>query len=110
MCIRDRRSVDRSSFFFHWDYLNEAPILRKQDKDQIGWVVSRIDDPSRSAEISRRIDALFEEADAQTVTMSEKAMQNQFLGMLSAILRALDFVSVVILLIMMLILGNTIAM
>jgi putative ABC transport system permease protein len=42
--------------------------------------------------------------------MSERAMANSFLGMMSAMLTVLDIVSIVILAIMMLILGNTIAM
>jgi putative ABC transport system permease protein len=42
--------------------------------------------------------------------MSEQALQASFLGMFSAVLQAIDVVSIVIMLIMMLILGNTIAM
>jgi putative ABC transport system permease protein len=42
--------------------------------------------------------------------MSERAMNNSFMAMFSAILTAIDFVSVIMLLIMTLILGNTIAM
>ena len=102
------RSVDRSSFFFHWDYLNDS--LRAEDKDQVGWVASRVDDPKKVPEISRQIDKLFDEQDTQTVTMSEKAMQQSFMGFFSTILTALNVASVVILLIMMLIVGNTIAM
>ena len=102
------RSVDRSSFFFHWDYLNET--LRPEDKDQVGWVASRVDDPKKVPEISRQIDKLFDEQDTQTVTMSEKAMQQSFMGFFSTILTALNVASVVILVIMMLIVGNTIAM
>jgi putative ABC transport system permease protein len=103
-----RRSVDRSTFFFHWDYLNES--LDAARKDRVGWVVTRIDDPSQSGAISKRIDTLFADQDTQTLTMSERAMNTSFLGMFSAILKAMDFVSIVILLIMGLILGNTIAM
>ena len=102
------RSVDRSSLFFHWDYLNES--MRPEDKDQVGWVASRVDDPKKVPEISQRIDAMFDEQDTQTVTMSEKAMQQSFMGFFSTILTALNVASVVILLIMMLIVGNTIAM
>ncbi len=102
------RSVDRSSMFFHWDYLNDS--LRADDKDHVGWVASRVDDPKKVPEISKRIDKLFDEQDTQTVTMSEKAMQQSFLGMFGTILKALNVVSVVILTIMMLIIGNTIAM
>jgi putative ABC transport system permease protein len=103
-----RRTVDRSSLFFHWDYLNESTANRQ--KDQIGWIMTKIRDSGQSATIAQRIDGLFAEQDAQTLTMSEHAMQASFLGMLSTILKALDIVSIVILVIMALILGNTIAM
>jgi putative ABC transport system permease protein len=42
--------------------------------------------------------------------MSERAMNTSFIGMISAILKAVDVVSLVILFIMVLILGNTVAM
>lgn len=103
-----RKSIDRSTLWFHYEYMNESVAPRM--KDQIGWIMSRIDDPSRAAEIARAVDAHFEERDLQTLSMSERALNTSFLGMLSAILKAVDVVSVVILLIMMLILGNTIAM
>ena len=103
-----RASVDRSTLWFHWKYLNDS--LPAQRKDQVGWIVARVADPGQSAAICRTIDQKFSERDIQTLSMSERAMQASFLGMLSAILRAIDVVSVVILLIMMLILGNTIAM
>ena len=102
------RSVDRSTFWFDWNYLNDWP--QRKQKDTVGWIVSRVDDPTQSGAISQKIDKMFDERDEQTVTMSEKAMQQSFMGMFSAILKALDVVSIVILLIMLLIIGNTIAM
>jgi putative ABC transport system permease protein len=104
-----RKTVDRNSMIFRWDYLNDDPRAAFT-KDQIGWVMSRIDDPSKSAEISRAIDKLFDERDDQTITMSERAFQLSFLGGFSAILTAFNLVSAVILLIMLLILANTVAM
>ena len=103
-----RRSVDRSTFWFHWDYLNEQVDPRL--KDEVGWIVSRIDDPSKSAEITKTIDKMFDDADVQTLTMSERALNTSFMGMFSAVLTAIDIVSLIILAIMGLILGNTIAM
>ncbi len=103
-----RKSLDRSEFIFHWDYMNDS--LPEGRRDEIGWIMARITDPGQSGEISKRIDALFDERDQQTVTMSEHAMNVSFLAGFSAILTALDVVSFVILLIMLLILGNTIAM
>jgi putative ABC transport system permease protein len=103
-----RKSVDRSSFFFHWNYLNDS--LPENRRDEVGWIASRIDDPERSAPISAAIDRIFDEKDVQTATMSERAMNLSFMGFLSAILAALDVISLIILLIMMMMIGNTIAM
>ncbi|WP_437524648.1 FtsX-like permease family protein [Sorangium sp. So ce726] len=103
-----RKSIDRSQFIFHYDYLNES--LPERQRDQIGWMTARIDDPSRSADISAAIDKIFDEKDVQTATMSERAMNLSFMAMMSAVLTALNVVSIIILLIMMMILGNTIAM
>jgi len=103
-----RKSLDESQLFFHWDRLNDA--LPADRRDQIGWIMARIDQPSRSGEISAAIDRIFDERDTQTVTMSERNMQVGFMAGFSAILTALDIVSIIILGIMLLILGNTIAM
>ncbi len=103
-----RKSVDRSTFFFHWSYMNDS--LPESRKDQIGWITSRIDDPGKGADISAAIDRIFDEKDVQTATMSERAMNLGFMGMISSLLKALDVISIIILLIMMMILGNTIAM
>jgi putative ABC transport system permease protein len=104
-----RKTVDRNTLIFRWDYLNNDPRAAF-NKDHIGWMVSRVSDPLRGAEISRKIDAKFEERDDQTLTMSERAFQLSFLGGFAAVLKAFDLVSLVILVIMTLILANTIAM
>jgi putative ABC transport system permease protein len=106
--LATQKSVDRSQLLFHWAYLNEN--LPERRKDLVGWVISRIDNPSRSAELTVAVDKLFDEKDVQTTTMSERSMNNSFMAAFSAILTALNIVSAIILLIMMLILGNTIAM
>jgi putative ABC transport system permease protein len=102
------KSVDRSQLLMHWDYLNNK--LPERRRDQIGWIASRIDDPRRSAELVKTIDATFDSADTQTLSMSEKLFNNSFIAMFSGILTAIQIVSFVILAIMLLILGNTIAM
>jgi len=103
-----RKSVDRSTFMFHWSYLNES--LPDARKDEIGWITTRVDDPGRGPAVAAAIDKLFDDKDVQTTTMSERAMNLSFLGMLSAILGALNVISLIILLIMMMLIGNTIAM
>ncbi len=101
-------SVPRTNFWFHWAYMNDAANVRQKDK--IGWIVATINNPSEGPAVSDRIDKLFDDSDMQTTTMSEQALNNSFLAGFSAILDALDIVSIIILVIMMLILGNTIAM
>lgn len=103
-----RKSVDQSTFFFHWARYNE--VVPARQKDQVGWIVSRVRDASKTADVGAALDRRFDERDVQTLSMSEGAFNASFLGMFSAVLRAIDIVSVVILGIMMLILGNTIAM
>jgi putative ABC transport system permease protein len=106
-----RQSVDRATLYFQYSYLNEW--IRKnmpQGADEVGWIASRIDKGKQAAAAAKEIDAYFDERDVQTLSQDEHAFNSSFLGMLSAILKALDIVSVVIMLIMMLILGNTIAM
>jgi putative ABC transport system permease protein len=103
-----RKSIDQSSFYFHWDYLNDS--LPESAKEQVGWIASKVPDASQAANVAKRIDALFDPRDVQTLSMSERAMNTSFLGMISTLLNAMQIVSIVILLIMMLILGNTIAM
>jgi putative ABC transport system permease protein len=102
------KSADRSQFLFHWDYFNDN--LAPRFKDKIGWVTSRTDTGGNSAQMATTIDNVFAEKEMPTWSADEYTFRNSFLASVSAILRALDIISVVILVIMMLILGNTIAM
>ncbi|HMV68957.1 MAG TPA: ABC transporter permease, partial [Myxococcota bacterium] len=103
-----QRTADRSTFLFHWATLNDA--LPEGRRDEIGWIISRVRDPGRTAEIAQSVDLLFDDRDIQTLTQDEHSFNASFLAGFSAVLRALDVVSVAIMTIMMLILGNTIAM
>lgn len=103
-----RKSIDQSSLFFHWQYLNEGSP--EAGREQVGWITSKVPDAAAAGTIAKRIDQLFDPRDIQTLSMSERAMNTSFLGMMSTLLTAMQIVSLVILVIMMLILGNTIAM
>jgi putative ABC transport system permease protein len=102
------KSVDRYTFFFHWSLLNER--IPEARKDQIGWTVARIEQAGRAAEVSQAIDRAFEPQEIQTLSQDERSFNASFLSGVSAVLSALDLVSAIILGIMCLILGNTIAM
>src|SRR5262249_24150845 len=66
--------------------------------------------PDRSAEIPKATDPTFKGATAETLTESERAFQLSFISMVSAVISAPQVVSVFVLVIVALILGNTIAM
>src|SRR5205085_10536670 len=63
-----------------------------------------------SAAIGTSIDKMFANSAAETRSESEKAFQLSFISMASAIIDAIQIVSFVVLLILVLILGNTLAM
>jgi putative ABC transport system permease protein len=103
-----RKSIDQSSMYFHWNYVNEKlPAVRK---DMVGWVISRVDEPGKGPEVSAAIDKIFDERDQPTLTMSERQMNLSFMGMFAALMKAINIVSLIILLILVMILANTIAM
>ncbi len=103
-----RRSMDRSEFLFHWDYLNNA--LPERRRDQIGWIIARVDDPSRASGVSAAIDRTFDVQDIQTLSMSERSMNLSFMGMMSGLLTAINAISAIILLILLMLFGNTMSM
>ena len=102
------KTFDKQTLFFHWKYLDERQSEAR--KDQVGIVVIKVADPAQSTEVARSIDRLFASSPAETRTESEKAFQLSFLSMASAVLAAIQLVSIVVLLILMLILANTLAM
>ncbi len=101
-------NIDKSTMFFHWKYLNEK--LEERRKDQVGIVVIKVAEAGRSNEVSSGIDKMFLNSIAETRTESEKAFQLEFVSMGSAVVGAIQVVSFVVLLILVLILGNTLAM
>jgi len=105
-----RKSIDQSTLWFHWKYLNESPVITPPMKDQVGWITSKINKSETAADVTKRIDAMFDTRDVQTLSMDEGSMNASFMSMFATLLKAIDLVSIVVLIIMMLILGNTIAM
>lgn len=105
------KKTDQTQFFFHWDNLNETLKKRQPSSaDKVGVYIVRIHDPSRAAEISKEIDAVFANSLAETLTETEKAFQLGFVAMTEAIVIAIEIVSIVIIGIIMAVMANTMAM
>jgi len=103
--------TDTSTFFFHFDYLNEA-IKRQYPRrgDQAGVLIEQLRDPEEAAAVSQAIDATFRNSLAETLTETEKAFQLGFVAMSEAILLAIQAVSYVVIVIIMAVMANTMAM
>ena len=97
-----------NTMYFHWARLNEG--LPDRIKNSVGVFTMKVANANDSPRVIRDLDALFANSEAETHTETEKAFRLQFVTGSSAILTALQVVSAVILVIMALILGNTMAM
>ncbi|MCL4874730.1 FtsX-like permease family protein [bacterium] len=104
-------TVDESLFFFHWEYLNETLEAREPMRaGRVGFYLAEIERPELAAVVSGRIDSLFENSLAETLTETERSFQMSFVSMTEAIMTAIRLVSVVVIFIIMAVVANTMAM
>lgn len=105
------KSVDETQMFFHWEYLDERLKRDFPGRDgQIGWYIVHIRNPEDAPRISEAVDALFRNSPAESKTETEKAFAQGFISMSSAIISAMEFISYVIIGIILLVLANTMVM
>jgi putative ABC transport system permease protein len=107
---RDESTITRQ-LIFHWDYLNES--VRKttpRRADQVGIYVLGVANPDEAAEVSRRVDSVFRNSLAETLTETEQAFQLGFVAMSNQIIAAIRVVSYVVILIIMAVIANAMAM
>jgi len=105
------KSTDPSNMFMHWKYVDERMKQETPGREgQVGWYVIRIAKAGDDARISEQVDQLFANSPAETKTETEKAFQQDFLASASAIITAMNWISFIIIGIIMLVLGNTMIM
>jgi putative ABC transport system permease protein len=105
------KGTDETQMLFNWEYLDQTMLQTQPARaGRVGWYIVDIRDASERARISSEIDALFANSPAETKTQSEKEFQQSFVSMSSAILTAINLVSVVIIGIILLVLSNTMIM
>jgi len=105
------KTTDATQMLFHWNYINER--MKKETPEragEVGWYVVQIKDPAQAGIISKQIDDLFKNSNAETKTESERAFAQSFLASTSAIITAMNILSFVIIGIILLVLGNTMIM
>jgi putative ABC transport system permease protein len=78
--------------------------------DQIGFYMIEVKRPDLAAPVALKIDKMFKNSLAETLTETEKAFQLSFISMTEAIVIAIQLVSFVVILIIMAVAANTMAM
>jgi len=107
----EHKSTDAASMFLNWNYLNEKVEQEFPGRaDEVGWYVETIARGANSGAVGSDIDALFKNSPAETKTESERAFQQGFLASAGSIIAAMNYMSFVIVGIILLVLANTMIM
>ncbi len=99
-----QKGTDTTQFLFRYDYFDEA---RQWGKGIVGWFVVRIAEPSKAAEVGRRIDAGFENSEYETKTVTEKALAQSFADQIADIGAIIGWVLAAVFATLLLVAGNT---
>jgi putative ABC transport system permease protein len=99
-------AIDNQSMMFHWKYLDE----RSLEKGQVGWIVTRVADPDRAAQIAGDIDRQFANSPYETKTDTEKAFSASFAKMLGNLNLLIGSVALAVVITTLFVAGNTMAM
>ncbi len=101
-----KKAADTTSFFFRYDYFEEA---RQQDKGQVGWFTVRISNPDQTAAIAAAIDADFANSPYETKTEAEGAFAQGFAQQIGDIASIVMAVVGAVFFTILLVAGNTMA-
>jgi putative ABC transport system permease protein len=99
-------TVDKTQFFFRYDYLDEN---RAAGKGLVGWYVVKIADASRSVELSRSFDEMFANSSPETKTTTEKGFVDSFAKQVGDIGAIMVTISSVVLVMFGLVAASTMA-
>jgi putative ABC transport system permease protein len=97
---------DLNSMFFHFEYLYEAT----NRSIEAGTYVIEIENPDDAAAISRSIDAMFDNSDAQTKTETESAFTAGFISMAGNLSFLLNAIGMAVAFTILLVTANTMSM
>ena len=106
--IKSKNSFENGSMYFQWKYLDSG--VPETNRGRVGTFELLVANPDQSAQIAKQVDAMFQSSAYETHTESEQAFILGFVTSSQAIVAALQAVSFALLFIMLLIMGNTLAM
>ncbi len=96
-------ATDLGAMYFNYKYLYEATGQRVG----IGTLTELIDDPKNAGRISKAIDAVFENSDAQTKTETEQAFRASFIAMAGNLALLLNGIGLAVAFTILLVTANT---
>ena len=102
--IYESTNGDTQSLYFHHDYLDES---RTFNRDLIGWIVVRLNDPNQAVDVAKRIDALFANSSTETKTSTEKAFAQGWANQMGNIGAIVTAVASAVFFTMLLVIANT---
>jgi putative ABC transport system permease protein len=104
--LQKNPGTDLTMMYFHHKYLYESTGRRVQT----GIYVVQVDDPSKAGEISKKIDAMFENSDVQTRTETEAAFRAGFVAMAGNLALLLRGIGLAVTFTILLVTANTMSM
>jgi putative ABC transport system permease protein len=106
--LSTRHGFAERMIWLHWEYINES--LPPDERDKMSLVSARVNVPSDAASLAKAIDIHFDGKPQQTFSQDDQASNAAFVGRFAAILDVVNVVSVLVLGVVLLILGNTLAL
>jgi putative ABC transport system permease protein len=103
------KGVDKTQFFFHYNYLNETIRDRAYGHDQVGWYVIKVNDPNQSEPLAQKLDAMFSNSPSETKTATEKAFIAGFAKQIGDIGTIMIWIASAVLFTILLVSANTMA-
>jgi putative ABC transport system permease protein len=101
--------VDKTQFFFHWEYLNQTFRNSGFLNGQVGWYVFKVADPSTSDQLAKRIDAMFANSPAETKTATEKAFVSDWAKQVGDIGAIMIAIATIVMFFILFVAGNAMA-
>jgi putative ABC transport system permease protein len=98
--------ADDGIMYFHYKYLYESTGRLISP----GLYVIELTDPSLAGQVSKAVDALFENSEAETKTESEAAFQADFLAMVGNLALLLNSIGLAVIFTILLVTANTMSM
>ncbi len=102
--------VDKTQFFFHWEYLNQTfQNSGSFFEGIVGWYVVRVADPATADQLAATIDAMFANSSAETKTATEKAFVSDFAKQVGDIGAIMMLITTVVMSFILFVAGNAMA-